>query len=143
MLIARLFILAAPVLLVGCGEWEREGAFPSPDGKLIAVVEYKGSAACCSDHSRIRLENAKGGTLAEPILIAEVTRAKVHPHWLGNDKLVIEACAASEIKAQTRILREPIILADGSANAVRVNLVTAPKTSLDGESYCIQSTEGP
>lgn len=142
MRMARLFILAVPVLLAGCGEWERTGAFQSPDGKLIAVVEYKGSAACCSDHSRVRLENAKGGTLAEPILIAEVTRVKVHPHWISNDELVIEACDASKIEAQTRILREPIILPGGSINAVRVNLVTASMTTLDGDSFCLQSAEG-
>ena len=133
---SRSFLLAASLLLVGCGEWEREGVLPSPDGKLIAVVEYQGSAACCSDHSRIRLENGKGGTLAEPVLIAEVTQAKVQPHWLNNDKLVIEACAASKIEAKTQIRRQPITRPDGTNNAVQVNVVTAPQTFLDGESFC-------
>jgi len=136
MLTARLLLLFTPLILAGCGEWEREGAFPSPDGKLIAVVEYRGSSACCSDHSRIRLENGKSGALADPVIIADVTRAKVQPHWLSNDKLVMEACDASKIEAKTRILREPITLPDGSANAVRIDVVTAPATSLDGETFC-------
>lgn len=31
-LTARLLLLFTPLILAGCGEWEREGAFPSPDG---------------------------------------------------------------------------------------------------------------
>lgn len=139
----RSCILAATLLLPGCGEWQRENAYASPDGKLVAVVEYKGSAACCSDHSRIRLENADGGTLTEPVLVAEVTRAKARPHWLTDDKLVIEACSASAIEAKTRILREPVVRADGSINAVHIDLVTAPATSLDGETFCVQSADLP
>ena len=54
------------LLLTGCGpEWEREAVSRSPDGRLLAVVEYKGAAACCSDHSRLRLVEQTKGTLAE------------------------------------------------------------------------------
>lgn len=142
MLILRSFVLAASVFLASCGEWDREGAFPSPDGKLIAVVEYQGSGACCSDYSRVRLENASGDALVEPVLVAEITRAKARPHWLSNDKLVIEACAASRIEAQTRILREPTILADGTINEVRIDVVTTSETPLDRAPYCVESEKG-
>lgn len=133
---SRFMILAAFLLLSGCGEWEQESSVSAPDDRLIAVVEYQGSAACCSDHSRVWLENGEGGSLTDRVLIAEVTRAKARPRWVNPDKLVIEACSASEVDAKTRVLREPTVLQDGSINAVHVDVVTAPETVLDGEAFC-------
>jgi len=132
----RLRALMAAMALTGCSEWEQEHAVPSPDRKLLAVVEYKNSAACCSDHSRVRLENAEGVTLAEPVLAAKITNSKVRVRWINDEKLVIEACSATEIEMQTRVLREPATREDGSLNAIHVSVVTGTKTVLDGETYC-------
>ncbi|WP_339704057.1 hypothetical protein [uncultured Sphingosinicella sp.] len=100
------------------------------------MVEYKKSAACCSDHSRVRLENAEGSTLAEPVLAAKITSSKAHVRWINDETLVIEACSATETEVQTRVLREPAIREDGALNAIYVSVVTGAKTILDGETYC-------
>lgn len=136
MLKSRFMLLAVSLLLSGCGEWVQESSVSAPDDRLVALVEYKGSAACCSDHSRVWLENGEGGTLTERVLIAEVTRARARARWVNPDKLVIEACSASEVDARTRVLREPIVLQDGSINAVHVDVVTAPETMHDGVEFC-------
>lgn len=133
--------LAAAVCLSACGKWHQQSAYTSPDGRVSAVVEYKGSAACCSDHSRLRLVNASNGMLTDPSVAVEVTRASIKPHWVSDDLLIVEACGATNISAQSRLLREPVVNEDGSMNAVRVEVVTSPLVLVSGASFCA-SAEG-
>ncbi len=133
---------AFTLLLSGCGpDWERQASAKSPDGKLQAVVEYKGSAACCSDHSRLRLVELSKGTLYEetPGIIVEVTRAKLRPHWDGDDRLIVEACGATNYEVTARAYRKEIMLSDGSENAVRIDVISIPNTLRNGSVYCAAS----
>jgi hypothetical protein len=133
---------AFTLLLSGCGaDWERQTSTKSPDGKLQAVVEYNGSAACCSDHSRLRLLELAKGTLREedPGIIVEVTRANLRPHWEGDDRLIVEACGATNYEVTARLYRKKITLSDGSENAVRIDVISIPNTSRNGTAYCAAS----
>lgn len=100
------------------------------------MIEYKGSAACCSDHSRLSLVNATDGTLTDPGVAVEATNASIMARWASADLLVVEACGATEINAHSRMLREPVVNADGSINAVRVEVITSPIMFRNGASYC-------
>jgi len=129
------------LLLSSCGaDWQQETVSKSPDGKLQAVVEYKGSPACCSDHSRLRLLELTEGTLNEPPgIVVEVTRAKLQPHWETNDQLVVEACGATNYEVTARLYRREITRSDGSENAVRLDVISIPNTKRNGTIYCARS----
>lgn len=131
---------ASLLLLTGCGaEWESEAASRSPDGRLLAVIEYKGSAACCSDHSRMRLLERTKGTLAEkPGIVVEVTRAKLRAHWESDDRLLVEACGATKYEATTRLYRQDVTRSDGSESALRLDVISIPDTQRNGKVYCQQ-----
>ena len=133
--------LIAAACLSACGKWDQQSAYTSPDGRVSAVVEYKGSAACCSDYSRLRLANASNGMLTDPGVAVEVTNASIKPHWVSEDLLIVEACGATNISAQSRSLREPVVNADGSMNALRVEVVTSRLVLVSGASFCA-SAEG-
>lgn len=136
-----LLTAALPLLLVGCTKWEPKHASPSPDGSMQALVEYKGSAACCSDHSRVSLLNREGGTIAEPGVVVEASNAAAtRPTWIGPNLLVVELCGATEVEAQSRVLRDPVIKGDGSTNEVRVEVVTAADTVRNGRQFCASTS---
>ncbi|MFC4254972.1 hypothetical protein GRI97_06015 [Altererythrobacter xixiisoli] len=126
-------------LLSGCGanKWEQQAVVPSPDHTLKAAVEYKDAAACCSDHSRLRLSETSKGTLREdPGIVVEVTNAQLVPHWESNNRLIVEGCGATEYEAITRIYRQEATLADGTENAIRIELISIPDTIRNGVAYC-------
>lgn len=129
------------LLLTACGaEWEREAVSRSPDGRLLAIADYKNSPACCSDHSRLRLQELSPGTLdEEPGIVVEVTRAKLRPHWESNDRLVAEACGATNYEATSRVYRRDITRPDGSESAVRLDVISVPNTIRNGRVYCATS----
>ena len=128
-------------ILSGCGgnPWEPRAEAVSPDGHVRAVLEYKGSAACCSDHSRLVLTNRDGGTLLEPGVVVSASRAAGRaPIWISNDLLVVEMCEASEVEVRSQMRREPMTLPDGRTNAIRIEVVTAPNTTWGERVLCHQ-----
>jgi hypothetical protein len=136
----KLLALFVVVLtLTACGKWEAESTTKSPSGRLDAVAEYKGSAACCSDHSRLSLQNREGGMLTDPGIAVEATNARLKAHWISDDDLIVEACNATQISVKSRTLREPVVNSDGSINAVRIEVVTAPNTERNGQTFCLES----
>lgn len=127
------------MFLYGCGSnsWERQTSVRSPDGDLAAVVEHKNSAACCSDHSRLRLVELSEDTLDEtPGVVVKATRARLQAHWKNNDRLIVEACGATNYEVTARVYRKDIMLPDGSENAVRIEVVSIPDTTHNGQVYC-------
>ena len=131
----------AGLLLSSCGaDWERESVAKSPDGRLQAVVEYMGSAACCSDHSRLRLVELSDEALDEPPgIVVEATRATLRAHWENNDQLIVEACGATNYEVTARLYRREIMRSDGSENAVRLDVISIPDTKRNGIIYCATS----
>jgi len=142
MLSRSLTFIALTLTLTACGKWQPESTSKSSDdGGLTAVIEYKGSAACCSDHSRLSLENGVGGALTDPGIAVEATNARLKAHWASESELVVEACGATQITANSRMLREPVVNADGSINAVRIEVITASNTQRNGQIYCVEPAE--
>ena len=135
---AILILTISALLLSACGNrWERPEAWTSPDGTLQAIAEYKGSAACCSDHSRLRfVEHAKGTLEENPDVVVEVTGARLKGHWEGNDRLIVEACGATAYEVTSRVLRRGLFQADGLEDAIRIDVISLPATERDGELYC-------
>ena len=133
---------ASTLLLSACGNrWEREEASISPDGKVQAVVEYKGSAACCSDHSRLKLVERSGGTFEEePGIVVEATNARLKAHWESKDRLIVEACGATAYEATSRVFRKGVLRPDGSEDAIRIDVISLPATERNGKSYCASAT---
>ncbi|MFN5129536.1 MAG: hypothetical protein ACK519_11100 [Sphingomonadaceae bacterium] len=131
-LIGAFFVL---VSLTGCGnKWEPAGNFPSPDGQYIASFEYKGSAACCSDHLRMTMKNGKVGMLDEPVLAIEATntrRPKVF--WESSRLIVVELCGATEFEIKSRIYHGGNVDDD----AIRVEAITADDVERNGKQYCL------
>lgn len=139
-----IWILAASAFfLFACGDrWEREETWISPDGRLQAVAEYKGSAACCSDHSRLRLVERARDTLEEnPDIVVEAANARLISHWESDDRLIVEACGATAFEVTSRVFRRGLLQPDGSEDAIRIDVISLPATERDGKSYCA-STEG-
>lgn len=137
-LVKRSLLPLAILCLAACGKWEQESASLSPDGRVRAVVEHNGSGACCSDHSRLSLLDAKDGTLTDPGVAVEATNASIKARWTNDDLLVVEACGATKVAAKSRMLREPVVEPDGSMNEVRIEVITSPVILKSGASYCLK-----
>jgi hypothetical protein len=131
-------------VLASCGilPWRVKSEDASPDGRVRATVEYKGSAACCSDHSRLILANGPGGSLIDPGEAVTAANADARtPIWFGNDLVVAQMCGATSVEARSRMLRDPLILSDGRMNFVRVEVVTAPNTRWGDHVLCARPAD--
>ncbi len=135
MLMRRITVLSALGLLSGCGnKWEPAGDFPSPDGRYVASFEYKGSAACCSDHLRMMMKNGKAGKLDEPVLAIEATNARrPKVFWESGRLIVVELCGATEYDIKSRIYRGGNIDED----ALRIEAITGDDVERNGKHYCL------
>jgi hypothetical protein len=114
----------------------------SPNGHLEAVLEYRDSAACCSDHSRIVVSNRPGGTLAEPGVVVTAARANaLAPIWVSDDLLIVQMCEAGDLEnVKSQVRRNPVAYnADGSTNALRVEVITAPNVKWGDRVLCRKS----
>jgi len=133
------------VLVSGCGsaDWEQQSSADSPDKRLRAVVDYDDAAVCCSDHSRLRIVELSEGALDEnPEVVVEATRARMRAYWETNDRLIVEACGSTEHNVTSRLYRQGILRADGSEDAVRIDVISIPNTVRNGRVYCQTSATG-
>lgn len=134
-----LSLLTLSLLISGCGsaDWERQSFADSPDKSLRAIIDYDDAAACCSDHSRLRLVELSEGTLSEnPKVVVEATRARMSAHWESNDRLIVEACGSTEHDVFARVLRQQAFRPDGTENAVRIEVISTPDTVREGRVFC-------
>jgi hypothetical protein len=122
----RLHLLTVALFsLTACGgNWEVIQEETSPSGDLRAVVEYADPGACCSDHSRLRLENTRTGEpLGDNEFVAEISRSRISVIWEGDRLLNVDASGASRVDAQTEIYADPGIV------PVRLDIKTVPLCS--------------
>src|SRR3546814_4696262 len=89
----------------------------------MAKIEAKLSGASSSNQTRIILENINGGKLISPGEIVSADDAIIDETrimWAGPNDLRVVLCEATAYQVRARILRDPVLLPDGSENAVSV-----------------------
>jgi len=89
-------------------------------------VEVKLRGASSTNSTRVNVNNATGGKLLEPGEILNANGAIVGQTrlaWDGPDRLLVTLCEAISFKVRARLLREPITRADGSENAIYVEVM--------------------
>lgn len=91
----------------------------------MARVEVKLRGASSTNSTRINVTNGKGGKLLDPgeILFADgAIIDETRLAWDGPDHLLITLCEAISFKVRARLLRDPVTRADGSENAILVDV---------------------
>lgn len=114
------------LLLCSCGEWQAANQLQSPDGASLATVEVKRRGASSTNLTRVSVTNATGGKVLDPGYILTADGAIVsHTRlaWDGPDLLSITLCEAISFEVRSRLLREPVTRADGSENAIHVDVI--------------------
>jgi hypothetical protein len=118
---ALLFLLS----LGSCGEWQAVDERRSPDDATVASVEVQRRGASSSNSTRINVINATGGKIIESgeVLIADgAIIDKTRLAWDGPDRLIVTLCDATRFEVRARLLRDPVIRADGSENSIRIDV---------------------
>ena len=126
MLARHACVLILLLTLCSCGEWQAATRLPSPDGAALASVEVKLRGASSTDSTRISVTNATGGSLLKPGQILKASGAMVGQTrlaWDGPDRLSVTLCEAISFEVRSRLLREPVTRADGSENAIHVDVI--------------------
>ncbi len=126
-MISRHTTVSLPLLILcSCGEWQAANRLQSPDGTTFATVEVKQRGASSTNSTRISVTNATGGKVLEPGQILTADGAIIDQTrlaWDGPDRLLVTLCEATSFEVRSRLLREPVTRADGSENALYVDVI--------------------
>jgi hypothetical protein len=126
MIVRHASVFLFPLILFSCGEWQAATRLPSPDGAALATVEVMQRGASSTNSTRISVTNATGGKVLEPGQILKADGAIVGQTrlaWDGPDRLSVTLCEAISFEVRSRLLREPVTRADGSENAIHVDVI--------------------
>ena len=124
----------ATLLVTGCGTgYELIQSETSPDGKLIATVEYSDPGACCSDWSKVSIiSSGEEEHLSDPGEFVRVSRSMATVQWYDDQTLVVEACGARSLEARTRISE----LRPEKQRSRSIVLAVGPTLAPGGEIIC-------
>ncbi len=78
-----------------------------------------------SNQTKVSIENATGGTLIAPgeTVSADGTiESLTQVSWKNSDELLVILCEATAYRVRSRLLREPVIRANGSEDAIAVTV---------------------
>jgi hypothetical protein len=134
MLARHAWVFLLLLILCSCGEWQAATRLPSPDGAALASVELKLRGASSTNTTRISVTNGTGGKLLEPGQILKADGAIVgqtRVAWDGPDRLSVTLCEAISFEVRSRLLRAPVTRADGSENAIHVDVINLQYSELE------------
>ncbi|MDO9487722.1 MAG: hypothetical protein Q7J32_05050 [Sphingomonadaceae bacterium] len=80
------------------------------------------------------LLNIVEGTLSQPGIVVEVERGHLTARWETNDRLIVSACDAISYDVKARSFRSALFRADGSEDAVYIDVASLPNTLRNGVS---------